>query len=215
MLAVPLLSMIFSPQEAVGIMGIAGFVNIAAILLRVYKLIRIRRVIRHVITAVFFAPLGIYFLKNLDRDFIMKILGIIIIIFSIFPYFQNKQFFKNFFHTRFSGFAGSALSGVIGAAYSMPGPPMILYYYNTASDVLQAKADIQFYFFLLDLIIIPLYFYNGIITPELAVKACVSIPAVILGSLLGCLAAGKLPVKHLKKIINFTITGLGIYIFFA
>lgn len=105
--------------------------------------------------------------------------------------FKDKQL--PLFHIKSFGVGAAATSGVLAGAFTVPGPPMIVYLYNIESDKMQAKADIQFYFSAINFFIFPFYIANGFIDGRVTLSGLVLAPMVVLVSWLGVLAGHRLP----------------------
>jgi len=212
LISVPLLSSFFSPIQAVGINSIVASVNSIIIFYLLRKDIQYKKTIPYIVTAYASIPLGIIFLKYLNKTVIMVSLGISVVILTLFSIFLINTKTMKFFKSKIFGYIASFASGFLGGAFTTPGPPMIAYFYNVDDSKMQAKANIQFYFFALDLLIIPAFSYTGIINTKIALNSFILLPAVIIFSKTGVIFSKKIPPKLFGSIVNVFLIALGLYI---
>jgi hypothetical protein len=117
-----------------------------------------------------------------------------------------------FLKNRISGFVASVTSGFLGGAFTAPGPPIIAYFYNMEENKKQAKVNAQFYFVVIDIIMIPLFLKAGILNKKIFVNSLFLIPVVFLFSRLGVVVARKLSGNLFSSIVNIFLILLGLFL---
>ncbi|MFW6367223.1 MAG: sulfite exporter TauE/SafE family protein [bacterium] len=211
MLSVPLLMLFLPPPTAVGINLIAASVNTLLIFWTMRRRVQYRLVLRYILVCAVTIPFGVFFLTHVDKRTVMIVLGCTILAITLFSMvFRDKQlpFFQ---HTSF-GIGAAATSGVLAGAFTVPGPPMIVYLYNVESDKMQAKADIQFYFSAINFVILPFYIADGFIDGEVALSGLAVAPLIVLASWLGVHVGHRLPKKLFANLANAFLLVLGVFI---
>ena len=212
LITVPLLSLLFSPIKAVGINSIVASINSFIVFYLVRKEVQFKKTIPYILIAFTSMPIGIIFLKYLNKTVVMIALGLSIIILTLFSMLFNNKKSLIFFRSKYFGYISSFTSGLLGGAFTTPGPPMIAYFYNAESLKIQAKANIQFYFTSLDILLIPAFFYTGIINKQIVFNSSILLPSVFIFSKIGVIFSKNIPSKYFGSLVNALLIILGIYI---
>lgn len=110
------------------------------------------------------------------------------------------------------GYGASMLSGFLMGAFSLAGPPMLLFLSNSGLSQDELKADVQFYFLALSLFILPFYLHNGVLTPESARIGLALSPVVVPFTALGVMLGRRIPQRHFILIVHLGLIILGIYL---
>ncbi len=113
---------------------------------------------------------------------------------------------KNPWWGRFCGL----LSGVFFGAYTMGGPPAILYILSVEKDLRRAKSFIASFFTPQFLAIAAIYGYTGLITPESLRISLTFAPLVAAGSAAGFYAFKKASPRMYKRVIHLVLVGTAI-----
>jgi len=129
-------------------------------------------------------PLGILVLLYGNEVFIKVALGILIILYSLYSLFaksdkvvkeENKPWL----------FVCGFFSGVLGGAYGLNGPPLVVYGNLRQWNAKQFRATLQAYFFPVSLISVLGYATKGLVTIEVGnyfmFSLITTVPAIFLG----------------------------------
>jgi len=147
------------------------------------------------ITSIFAIKVVVY----LDQNILEKILGVVLIISSIyFWYFADKVKIKPNIATQASL---GTLSGFMGGFFAMQGPPAVLYFIEVAKRKEEYIALAQAYFAFGNL---AMTFYRakvGFFTSEVATAWLWCVPAVLLGTWVGSLVFKYLSLDLLRHIV--------------
>lgn len=157
-------------------------------------------------------PIAVYFSAVVPSNIFKILLGIILIILSVYFMFFNRHIkmkpnLKN-------GIIAGALGGTLGGLFSTGGPPAVLYLSTAASNNATYFATIQFYFCFTNLYATAMRAVNGIIYTELLFYAAVGIIGCLFGDIAGKKIFNKLDSKKLKFIIYVGMIISGIAMFF-
>lgn len=142
------------------------------------------------------APMGFAAL-NWFPEVIMKQALALLIVLSILssrlPW--TEKLAKNFATSDLAGGLLGLLSGWFLGAYTIGGPPAVIYAKTKEADPIKIKGIIAIYFLVTDLCIGGLFCYSGILNKEIFFQAAGYTPPAIIGSLLGVLAFKKISPK--------------------
>ena len=129
-------------------------------------------------------PIGIAVLL-FGNEFLVKAgLGMLIILYSLYALFtKNNRTLKedNMLWLFVCGF----LSGILGGAYGLNGPPLVVYGNMRQWSAKHFRATLQAYFLAASLIGLAAYFGKGLITTEVYEYFLISLPAAIPAIFLG------------------------------
>lgn len=163
------------------------------------KRIDYKTVLPMLIASLVTIPFAVHFSASITQDFFKMLLGIVLIILSIYFIFFNKHI--KIKPTTVNGAVSGALGGVLGGLFSTGGPPAVLYLSHAVNEPLVYFASIQFYFCLTNIYATATRALNGIITWELLAYALFGMVGCMLGDFLGKRVFDNLNHKKLKLII--------------
>jgi uncharacterized membrane protein YfcA len=108
--------------------------------------------------------------------------------------------------------ASGFVSGAVGAATAAPGPPVIAYVGLQPWDVRQAKAVMNVFFLLQSLVVVPVYYGEGVLTADVGRAFAWAAPFVAAGLAAGLCLARVLQDKGavMRAIVNTAILLLGV-----
>lgn len=152
------------------------------------------------------AFLGTYLLKNIEPGIIMKILGTILILFSVYKILSPG--FKITFSKAWALPAGF-LSGILGGAFGTDGPPVVVYAALQAWTKEQVVGMLQSFFVLANFIIIASYWYHGLLNRSVLEVSFITIPFAIAGILLGLGINKRIGQRRFEVILSSVIGLLG------
>jgi hypothetical protein len=179
MFAVPLLSLLFPLKTLVPLMIIYGGISEIILLLPLYKDVQLKNMSYLVIAGLLGTPLGTYLLLVIDEGILKIVIGIIIIIFALATYTHHSFNIKN---EKLGNIVAGFLSGLLNGSITMSGPPVILFYSNNHLEKQVFRANLAFYFVLLNVVTVPVLFLGGLMTPQVIHYTLVGSPALVLGA---------------------------------
>jgi len=127
-------------------------------------------------------PLGVWVLKTGDatalRWFIsISILTAVAILWSGWKYRGRR--------TRPISFAFGGLGGFMGAAAALPGPAVLVYWLAGTAKAVTVRANMIYYLFLTDLMVIAGYLFADLYTREGVIRGLICIPVYFIGIQIG------------------------------
>jgi hypothetical protein len=101
-------------------------------------------------------------------------------------------------------------SGILSGSVSIGGPPVILFMSNQGTGKEVFRASLSVYFLTLNVFTVPIYFLNGLITPEVTDYSVKFFPALVVGVIIGNLFSKKMKEKHFRKITLSLLIAMGV-----
>ena len=194
--------------EATTLSGILAMVTSTLLAVRYRKLLRWHKLLPILITFLIVSGGAVMMLKVLGTTTLHRILGVMLIVASIyFWFFSNKIRIKPNLTTQIS--LGS-LSGVMGGLFGMQGPPAVIYFLEVSKTKEEYTAIAQTYFVLGNLVMTAYRAHSGFLTNEVFTAWCYAIPAVLIGTWIGNMAFKYISLPLLKKIVYAYIGFSGI-----
>ena len=172
----------FGPQIALAMITIIDLIPTVTLVWPARKNVVWRELLPIVVGFSALAPLGIWVLKTGDvtalRWFIsISILFAVAILWSGYKYKGPR-----------SGpisFAFGGASGFMGAAAALPGPSVLIYWLASDAKSITVRANMIFFLFATDLIVISGYIVSNIYTYEAMVRALICAPGYFVGIEIG------------------------------
>jgi uncharacterized membrane protein YfcA len=137
-----------------------------------------------VLASLFGIPLGLVMLARADAQFVKLVLGLIIILFSVYSLTTKRSRSLADDHRGWLIACGFA-SGVLGGAYGMNGPPLVIYGALRRWSPQDFRATLQAYFLPVSIAGLTGYSVIGLWTPEVTQYFFWSFPGVALATLAG------------------------------
>lgn len=134
--------------------------------------------------AVLGIPLGLVILVCLDETAVKLALGTLVVAYSAYALFTRRSLHLEH-DSRPWLFACGFVSGVLGGAYGLNGPPLVIYGNLRRWDAQQFRATLQAYFLPASLLGATGFAVKGLITTTVLRTFALSLPAVIPALILG------------------------------
>lgn len=197
--------------EATTLSGLLALTTSAFITFRMRSYICWKRLMPILITFILTSAAAICLLSRIQDSTLRKILGIVLIITSLyFTFFSSRIRFKSTLPYQIG--AGS-LSGIMGGFFGMQGPPAVLYFISSEPDKNHYMAMVQTYFLIGNSMMTIVRACNGYLTATVGRNYFFCIAAVAIGTLLGSWAFRHIPGKIFPYIVYSYIGISGLIIF--
>ncbi|PJE77530.1 hypothetical protein CI610_03546 [invertebrate metagenome] len=213
MVSVPLLSIFMDVKMAVPIATIFGWLITIPVVCKMYHYVQWKTAICMYLPAIIGVELGGNLLYSLNSGVILLIMGAVLFIVGGLTLIQRPIRVKN--SLKSAGICGF-LSGVLGATAGESGPPIVTYMNVLDWSAEKIKATMNFYFLLAMATVIFKIYRNGQITHDIAIITAWSLPAMLLGGLIGMSLFSWVQRKHFdaKKIMNTVLVVLGLMLIY-
>lgn len=202
-----------SYAEATTLSGLLALTTSAIITFRMRKFITWKRLIPILLTFMAVSAIAICMLTRIHDNTLRKILGIVLMITSLyFAFFKERIRLKT---TLPYQIGAGTVSGVMGGFFGMQGPPAVLYFISSEPDKNHYMAMAQTYFLIGNAMMTVVRASNGFLTAAVGKNYVLCIGAVIIGTLLGSWAFRHIPAKIFPYVVYSYIGVSGLIIFLA
>ena len=175
--------------------------------------IRIKKIIIPMAFCILTTWLGIYIIRIADENMMRTIMGVFLIILSLYFYITNK--YKIRIREGFaSGMVIGALTGLTTGMFNIIGPFLTLYYYENSQDSLEFKANLEFSFLMggiYSLIMNLIY-----VKPDVFLIKAIGLSAAgaVLAGIAGLSVFKKIDKRKLKYVIICVLPVMGTILIF-
>jgi uncharacterized membrane protein YfcA len=182
LVAVPLLALLV-PVEIAAPVAVLASITIAFIaVVQDWRHIHLRSATWLVLSTLAGIPLGLWLLKAVPESFVKGGLAIVIVAFSAYSLVKKHEGeFKNEKLSWIFGF----FAGIMGGAYGMNGPPLVIYGSLRKWSPQHFRATLQGYFLPASLVGMFGYWVAGLWTPTVSRLYLLALPAIVVATFLG------------------------------
>jgi len=206
-------SLMPSYGEATALSGLLAMSMSVVVAFRMRKFVTWRRLLPILATFAIVSAIAIFTLKRLDDVVLRRILGIALVLISIyFTFFSNKIHLKTTVPVQITT---GTISGLMGGFFGMQGPPAVLYFVSSEPDKDHYLAMIQHYLLLGNIIMTFVRWKNGFVTPAVGMSYLYGIGGVVIGATIGSWAFKRIPNKYFKYVVYGYIAVAGVVIFLS
>lgn len=182
LVAVPLLALIMPIEVAAPVAVLVSITIAAIVVIQDWRHIHFRSAGWLFFWTLFGVPLGLLLLVAGDEQLVKATLAVIIIGFSAYCLRrQTRSLLKNDRLAPLFGFG----AGILGGAYGMNGPPLVMYGSLRGWSPQHFRATLQGYFLPASLIGLGGYWLAGLWTPTVTSHYLKALPAVVIAVFLG------------------------------
>ena len=184
LVAVPLLAFRIPIAVAAPLAMLLSVLIAGVIVARDWRHVEVRSAGGLIIASLFGIPLGLLLLTRVDDHAVRLILGCTIAAFSLYSLTAKKRVHLEHDHPMWLLGAGF-LSGILGGAYGMNGPPLAIYGALRRWSPQQFRATLQGYFFPASLAGLLGYAAAGLWVPSITRYFVLSLPGVLVAVVVG------------------------------
>lgn len=184
LIAVPLFLFFLPVETAVPLSVMLSIIIALIIVIQDHSKIHFKSAKWLIFYAILGLPLGLVLLICVDETLVKIVLGILIIIYSLFSLISKRAFtIKN--NDQWWLFICGFSSGILGGAYGLNGPPLVIYGNVKKWTAKHFRATLQAYFLPVSFLGFTGYYFKGLITKEVneyfIISLLATIPAIYLG----------------------------------
>jgi len=213
LIAVPLFILFIPINTAVPLSVLISILVALVVVIQDHSQIHFNSAKWLIIFAVLGIPLGLLILIY-GNEFWVKIgLGLLIILYALYAiYRKNSLALKT--DSRPWLFICGFVSGVLGGAYGINGPPLVVYGNMRNWSAKHFRATLQAYFLPASFIGAIGYFAKGLVTSEVLKYFLISLPAVFPAIFLGRYLNHKIKDNSFFKYVYFGLIAIGAFLIF-
>jgi uncharacterized protein len=211
LIAVPLLALLIPVKVAAPIAVLASVTVALIVVVQDWHKVHLRSAGRLVVPTMLGIPLGLLLLRTVAEPVVKACLAAVIVAFSGYSLLSRKRpELKNDNFAWLFGFS----AGVLGGAYGMNGPPLVIYGSLRRWSPQHFRATLQGYFLPASLVGLFGYRLAGLWAPAVNRLFLLSLPLVILATLLGRAINRRLHAHHFLLYIHCGLVAVGIVLLF-
>lgn len=208
LLAVPLLALCIPLNVAAPLVVLVSITIAAIVVVQDWKMIHLRSTGWLLLSTLLGIPLGLLLLTSSHQRLVKAALGLILIAFSIYSLagratLELKQDHRGWL------LACGFLAGVLGGAYGMNGPPLVIYGAMRRWSARHFRATLQGYFLPASMIGMVGYWLAGLWVPAVTHYYLVTLLATLLAVFLGRVINHRLQGEAFLKYIYLGLVGIG------
>lgn len=182
LIAVPLLAFAMPVEEAAPVAALVSITVAAVAVVQDWRHIHFRSAGRLFLATMAGIPAGLWALHALDERLVKMVLGAVVVTFSGFALARRRQ--ASLHDDRHAWVFGLG-AGVLGGAYGMNGPPLVVYGTLRGWSPHHFRATLQGYFLPASLMTMVGYGLTGLWTPAVTRHYLLALPAVLVAIVLG------------------------------
>lgn len=198
--------------EAVTLSGLLSLTSAAVVMFKFLKYVTWKRFLPIVASFVIFSTLAICMLDKIEGQAMRIILGIVLIIISLYFSFFKEKLQKIIRPTSGWQLGAGAASGVMGGLFGMHGPPVVLYLVASEPDKDHYMGMIQTYAFVTNLTMLAVRAWNGYVTPMVGTTYIYGLIGLAVGVLSGNWAYKRIPNRIFTYVVYAYIAVSGLVI---
>lgn len=192
LVAVPLLALRIPLQVAAPLAVLVSITIAAIVLLQDWRHVHLRSAGWLVLGTLAGIPAGLWLLVHADERLVKATLAAIILIFATYSLARRAPLHLE--SDRLAWLLGCGVAaGVLGGAYGMNGPPLAIYGSLRRWSAAHFRATLQAYFFPASIVGMMGFWMAGLWSPPVTKYFVVSLPGILLATLLGRALSRRLP----------------------
>lgn len=184
LIAVPLLALWIPLQVAAPLAVLLSIAIAAVVVIQDWKHIHLRSAAGLLVATVFGIPLGLLVLTNAHQELVKAGLGVLIVLFAATSLVSPGTLTLNHENRTLILLSGF-LAGILGGAYGMNGPPLVIYGSLRRWSPQHFRATLQAYFLPASILGMIGYWSTGLWTRTVTNDFLMSVPAMLPAVLLG------------------------------
>ncbi|MHB0878223.1 MAG: sulfite exporter TauE/SafE family protein [Anaerolineae bacterium] len=204
LVAMALLPLFGPARDASVLVGIFSLLSSVAVFWSVRSCFRWRDMVFPLVGMAVGVPLGVYALTVLDEQAIRKLVAIVVLLAAVQTAAPRLLARRPSLHPGWGVLAG-VVGGVLGGAFGIGGPPVIIYASVQDWEASRYKAMLCSYFTCANVYRVILLAGAGLVTRPIVVLGVASLPAMLLGTLVGIVTYKRLSADTFRKVIVVTL----------
>ena len=198
--------------EAVTLSGLLSLTSATVVMLKYIKYVTWQRLLPMVAAFVLFSTIAICLLDRIEGQSMRIILGIMLIIISIYFTFFKEKLQKIIRPTKRWQLGTGSVSGIMGGLFGMHGPPVVLYLISSEPDKDHYMGMIQTYAVITNITMIIVRAISGYVTPAVGTTYLYGLSGLAIGIIAGNWAYSRIPNRLFTYIVYAYICISGIII---
>lgn len=204
--AMPLLSMVIGVGSATPVMGMVSLVVAVGALIPSIRHIDPGAVKRLLVGSLVGIPVGVLMLKRVDERLLQIGLGVSVVVFGLYMFSSPRM---PQLRDRRWAFPFGFVSGCLGGAYNIGGPPIVLYGAMRRWHPARFRATLHGGFLPASIVIAVTQGLGGLWTAKVWTLFAVSLPALGLAMILGERLVKRIDPSRFERYLSLVLVALG------
>jgi uncharacterized membrane protein YfcA len=211
LVAVPLLAFWVPLDIAVPLSVLVSVAIAGVVVIQDWKKIHFQSAGGLVLFTLMGIPLGLALLTQVDEKIAKAVLGFVITAFSVYllvgkPLTELKS--DNIMWL----FGCGLFAGVLGGAYGLNGPPLVIYGAKRRWSAQHFRATLQGYFLIASIVGVVGYWFAGLLVPEVIHYFLYSLPVMLPAVFIGRIINQRLPGESFFKFVYVVLIAIGLFL---
>ncbi|MHB8302990.1 MAG: sulfite exporter TauE/SafE family protein [Acidobacteriaceae bacterium] len=206
--AVPVLALRIPLKIAAPLAVLVSITIAAIVVVQDWRHVQVRSATRLVVATLFGLPLGLFLLKSADQRWIKAALAVLILAFAVYSLLGRRPLASNSENKIWAWICGFC-AGVLGGAYGMNGPPLVIYGAMRGWSPQQFRATLQGYFLPASILGMCGYALTGMWTPAVTHYYLFSLSGVLPAIFLGRVVNLKLNSQSFLRYVYVGLAAIG------
>ena len=198
--------------EAVTLSGLLSLTSATIVMVKYLKFVTWKRLLPIVASFIIFSTIAICLLDKIEGQAMRRILGITLILISLYFSFFKARLQKWIRPTKGWQYGTGAASGIMGGLFAMHGPPVVLYLIVSEPDKDHYMGMIQTYAVVTNITMLAVRAFNGYVTPAVGSSYIYSLIGLAIGVIAGNWAFKHIPNRLFTYIVYAYIGVSGLII---
>lgn len=199
--------------EAVTLSGLLSLTSATVVMVKYIRYVTWKRLLPIFGAFVVMSTLAIFFLDRIEGRMMRMVLGIMLILISLYFTFFKEKLQKLIRPTKGWQLGTGAASGVMGGLFAMHGPPVVLYLISSEPDKDHYMGMIQTYAVITNISMLAVRAFNGYVTQVVGMTYLYALAGLAAGVLLGNWAFKHIPNRLFTYVVYVYIGISGLIIF--
>jgi uncharacterized membrane protein YfcA len=207
LVSVPLLALLIPVEVAAPVAVLVSITVAAVAVVQDWHKVHFRSAGWLLLATLFGTPLGLLLLTTVAEQLVKTILAIIIVTFSTYSLLSRRQ--VELVNDRLAWLFGF-VAGVLGGAYGMNGPPLVIYGALRGWSPQHFRATLQGYFLPASLLAMSGYWFTGLWTAAVTHYYLLALPAVVVAIFLGRAVNRRMSGRSFLRYVHAGLIVIGV-----
>jgi len=206
LVAMAVLPSLLGLPVAAPLVAATGLILEIMLILRYRQSLRLEAIWRALAASLVAAPLGVMAVRHINERAALFLLGLLLVAYSLYALTGIRL--PTLAHPLWAWVTG-LFSGLLGGAYNIAGPPIVVYGNCRGWDAAQFKSNLSGFFIINSLFVATSHVVNGNFTAEVTRLFLLCVPATALGFIAGQSMDRWLDPQRFRKIVLGLLIILG------
>ena len=211
LISMPLLALIVDIKTATPLIAIVAITTAVFIFSGNWREVDFKSIWKIIVASVVGIPIGLFFLKGTGDSIMKAVLALMIILFSLHSLLGR---IKITLKAEWPAYIFGFLSGILGGAYNMGGPPLIIYGTMKKWPPSNFRAIMYSFFLPAGVFVVSSHYLAGLITEQVMHYYILSIPILIFTTVVGGILNRRIPTEKFHGVIHVFLLLIGGFLLF-